>query len=97
MSEVARTPVDRQLTILEDIGGRLAVTGYVFAVVSSAADIIGLGSHPLPGPPYFGILQSIGLFLGVLIIDVGLFLYFPLRRKADRKPELPAYNNKSVY
>jgi hypothetical protein len=52
-------------------------TGFILAVCSSAADLIGLGSHPLPGPPYFGVLQSAGLLTGILIILLGLILYYP--------------------
>jgi hypothetical protein len=79
-------PSNRALSIREDIGARLMGTGFVLAVCSSAADLIGLGSHPLPGPPYFGILQSVGLLTGVLIILMGLILYYPYGYKMKSRP-----------
>lgn len=80
-------PNGRPLTIREDIGARVAATGYVLAAVSSAADLIGLGSQPLSKTPSFGVLQSIGLLLGVAIIMVGIFLYYPVRKRKLRKIE----------
>lgn len=77
--ETLLRPPGRPWTIREDIGARLAATGYVFAVVSSAADLIGLGTQPLPQAPHFGVLQSIGLLLGMLIVMVGMILYYPGR------------------
>ncbi len=74
---------DQVLTIREDVGARLSATGYVFAAVSSTADLIGLGSHPLPGSPHLGVLQSTGLILGIAMIIVGLAMYHP------RKPKNP--------
>ncbi len=78
-------PSDQPLTIREDVGIRLAATGYVLVAVSSTADLIGLGSHPLPGSPHLGTLQSIGLILGTAMTIVGLAMYHP--RKA--KPRVP--------
>jgi hypothetical protein len=77
--ETMLRPAGRSWTIREDIGARLAATGFVFAAVASSADLIGLGTQPLPGSPHLGLLQSIGLFLGVFIVVVGLFLYHPSR------------------
>jgi uncharacterized membrane protein len=69
------------LTIREDVGARLSATGYVLVVVSSTADLIGLGSHPLPGSPHLGVLQSTGLIIGTAMIIVGLAMYHPRKRK----------------
>jgi hypothetical protein len=80
-------PNGRPLTIREDIGARVAATGYVLAAVSSAADLIGLGSQPLAKTPSFGVLQSVGLLLGVAIIMIGVFLYYPVRKRRPRKLE----------
>ena len=77
-------PPDQPLTIREDVGGRLSATGYVLVAVSSTADLIGLGSHPLPGSPHLGLLQSIGLLIGTAMIIVGLAMYHP------RKPTPPS-------
>jgi hypothetical protein len=83
--ETLMRPTDQPLSIREDIGVRLAATGYVFFAVSSASDLIGLGSHPPPGPPHMGILQSIGLFAGSLITVLGLVMYIP----GSRNPKFP--------
>jgi hypothetical protein len=82
-SERLLRPAGKALTIREDIGARLAATGYVLASVASTADLIGLGSHPVPGTPHFGLLQSAGLLIGVLILIAGLFLYYPGHRKKE--------------
>jgi hypothetical protein len=74
-------PPDQPVSIREDIGARLAATGYVLVVVSSTADLIGLGSHPLPGSPHLGTLQSIGLIFGAAMIVVGLAMYHPRKSK----------------
>ena len=71
-------------------------TGYVLAVCSSAADLIGLGSHPLPGPPYFGVLQSVGLIAGILIILIGLILYYPYGHKMNPPAERSTAEDKTV-
>ncbi len=83
MEKLVRPP-DQPVTIREDVGARLCATGYVLVAVSSTADLIGLGSHPLPGSPHFGTLQSIGLFFGAAMIVTGLAMYHP------RKPKPPA-------
>lgn len=74
-------PTDQPLTIREDVGIRLAATGYVLVAVSSTADLIGLGSHPLPGAPHFGLLQNTGLIIGTAMILVGLAMYHPRKSK----------------
>lgn len=66
-----------RVTIAADFGLRFVATGYVIAVVGGMADIFGLGSHPLPGIPYFGELQSTGLMVGQAIIALGLLLMLP--------------------
>ena len=75
---------NQPVTIREDVGARLCATGYVLVAVSSTADLIGLGSHPLPGSPHLGTLQSIGLIFGTAMIVVGLAMYHP------RAPKPPA-------
>jgi hypothetical protein len=66
----------RQRRLRHEVGVRLVATGYVFCVVSATADLIGIGSHNLPdGAPYFGLWQSGGVLIGVLVIVFGLFLY----------------------
>jgi drug/metabolite transporter (DMT)-like permease len=74
-------PSGQPLTIREDIGIRLSATGYVLFAVSATADLIGLGSHPLPGAPYVGTLQSIGLLISTAIILLGFIMYHPRKAK----------------
>lgn len=74
-------PSGQPLTIHEDIGIRLSATGYVLFAVSTTADLIGLGSHPLPGAPYVGTLQSIGLLISTAIILLGFIMYHPRKAK----------------
>jgi hypothetical protein len=90
--ETLMRPAGQPLSIREDIGVRLAATGYVLFTVSCASDLIGLGSHPLPGPPHMGVLQSIGLLSSSVITILGLFMYIPGRKK----PEPPKSSEKSV-
>jgi len=77
-------PSGQALTIREDVGARVSATGYVLAAVSCTADLIGLGSHPLPGSPHLGVLQSTGLILGTTMIIVGLAMYHPRRPKKNK-------------
>jgi len=60
-----------------EIGQRLVATGFVIAVFSGMADIFGMGSHPLPGVPFFGPLQALGVEIGQLLIAVGLIMLIP--------------------
>lgn len=71
-----RTP-----TIAADIGLRLVATGFVLAVFAGMADVFGLGSHPLPGVPYFGHLQARGIILGEAVITLGFLLLIPYEEK----------------
>ena len=72
-------PPGQILTIREDIGVRLSATGYVLFAVSSTADLIGLGSHPLPGAPHLGALQSTGLLISTGVIILGFIMYYPIQ------------------
>jgi hypothetical protein len=76
------------LSLIQDIGGRLMATGYVLAAFSSVADLVGLGSEPLPRPPHFGVLQIGGLLLGVLLTLIGLLMMYP-RRRPPPSPDAP--------
>lgn len=71
---------DRTASIAADIGGRLVATGYVMAVFTGMADIFGLGSHPLPGVPYFGGWQARGVEIGQAMIAIGFLLLLPHKR-----------------
>ena len=67
----------RQRRLRHEVGVRLVATGYVLCCVAAIADIIGIGSHNSPEypDPFFGLWQSSGVLLGVLVIVLGLFLY----------------------
>lgn len=68
---------NRHPSIAADFGVRFVATGYVVCAISGMADIFGLGSHPLPGIPYFGIWQATGVMIGQTLIAVGLLLLIP--------------------
>lgn len=73
-----------QRSIKADFGKRLVSTGFVLAAFSALADVFGFGSHPLPGPPYFGPWQSGGVLLGELLIAVGFILILPFHGKKGK-------------
>ncbi len=82
---------DEQPSIAADIGLRLVATGYLIAIFTGMADIFGIGSHPLPGVPYFGGLQARGVEIGQVIIAIGFFLLIPYSRAAkEHKTHKPA-------
>jgi hypothetical protein len=64
-----------------DIGLRLVSTGYVVTLFSGMADIFGIGSHPLPGVPLFGIWQARGMEIGCALIAIGFIMMYPYRHK----------------
>ena len=76
----------RPTTLLNDVGLRLAATGYVIAGAASLADFIGIGSHTIRAL-VFGKIQVAGLVVGVLLILVGLILYYPRARREPAKTE----------
>ena len=67
-------------TIVADIGLRLVATGYVISVFSGMADVFGMGSQALPGPPYFGPWQATGVMIGQVLIAFGFLMMMPYRR-----------------
>ncbi len=64
-------------TIVADIGMRLVGTGYVISLVSGMADVFGMGSQPLPGVPYFGPWQAMGVLIGQVVIALGFLMMMP--------------------
>ncbi|GMQ78281.1 MAG: hypothetical protein BMS9Abin02_0782 [Anaerolineae bacterium] len=71
-------PPNAPKSLQADVGIRLGATGLVFAYVSGLSDLIGIGTHIVPefSRPYVGPLQLGSLIVGVLIVTVGLLLYF---------------------
>jgi hypothetical protein len=74
-----------QRSIAADIGLRLVSTGYVICVFAGMADVFGMGTHPLPGVPYFGRVQATGVVLGEIVIGVGFLLLIPYGRQLPPK------------
>jgi hypothetical protein len=70
-----------QRSIAADIGLRLVSTGYVISVFAGMADVFGMGTHPLPGVPYFGRVQATGVVLGEIVIGIGFLLLIPFKRQ----------------
>ncbi len=68
-------------SIAADIGQRLVSTGYVITVFSGLADVFGIGSHPLPGVPFFGVWQARGMEIGCAVIAIGFILMYPYHQK----------------
>lgn len=69
------------ISIAADIGLRMVCTGYVISVFSGMADVFGFGSHALPGVPYFGPLQALGVVIGQVFIGLGFILVIPYHRR----------------
>lgn len=74
-------------SIAADIGMRLVASGFVIALFSGMADVFGIGSHPLPGVPYFGVWQARGMEIGLAVIAIGLILMMPFRRNEPKSPK----------
>jgi hypothetical protein len=72
-------------TIVADLGLRLVGTGYVIAVFAGMADVAGMGSQPLPGVPYFGPWQAMGVLVGEVVIGLGFLMMIPYRRLGSRR------------
>lgn len=65
-------------SIAAQVGSRLISTGYVICLFSGLADVLGLGSHPLPNV-FFGPLQEKGMGLGMMTIALGFLLMIPYK------------------
>jgi hypothetical protein len=76
----------RPKTLVNDVGLRLAATGYVVAAAASLADFIGIGSHTIR-ELVFGKIQVSGLVVGVVLIVVGLGLYYPRAPRETSRSE----------
>ena len=71
---------DRPKSFAYDIGVRLVAMGYLVAFASGLADYLGIGAHHLL--PYFGPLQTAGVFLGETVIAIGFLLMLPWGKPA---------------
>jgi hypothetical protein len=66
---------DRLKPFRYGIGLRLVFMGDLVGFISGLADYIGIGAHH--HLPYFGPLQTAGVFLGEALIAAGFLLMFP--------------------
>lgn len=67
-------------SIAADLGLRVVSTGYVIAVASGMADLLGFGNHSFPKIPYFGAWQAFGVMTGEAFIAFGFLLLIPFKR-----------------
>jgi len=74
-------PANTPRSLQADIGIRLGATGLVFAYTLGWADLIGIGTHIGPDfeRPFVGPLQLGGLIVGIVMITVGIILYYTSR------------------
>jgi hypothetical protein len=73
-------------TITSDIGQRLVSTGFVISVACGMADVFGFGTEVAPQIPTFGILQTIGVLVGEIVIGIGFLLLIPYQRAIPGAP-----------
>ena len=69
-----------------EIGARLAATGLVFTYITGLSDLFSIGTHVQPRfeRPFVGPLQLGGIVLSVLVVIVGILLYYTSRGSDDR-------------
>lgn len=66
---------EQSLTLIQQVGGRLALTGLLFSLLSGFADILGFGSHGGHDGFFLGRGQAVGLVCGFLLASIGLLIY----------------------
>ena len=73
-----RRPRDETTPLMSDIGIRMGLTGLLACYVSGLADMVGVGSHQGVrfDRPFLGPLQLIGFGLGLLVVLIGLILFW---------------------
>ena len=66
----------REVTLSQDIGVRMGLSGLTFAIAAGLADVLGFGSHSLYGGGVsVGQLQATGMVIGFLIAALGVLIY----------------------
>jgi hypothetical protein len=76
-------------SIIADLGIRMVWTGYVFALFSATADLIGLGTRQFPYfLPFFGYWQASGVMAGEVMILTGALMMIPYKRIFLKKKDL---------
>jgi len=84
-------PPGRKGSLLADVGVRMGLTGLLACYVAGLADMIGVGTHRGPGftRPFLGPLQLGGFAIGLLILGVGLMMYWLGNRAETSEPGSP--------
>ncbi len=81
-------------SLTSGFGIRIVWTGFIISMFTGLADVFGIGSHPLPGIPFFGPMQSDGVVVGECVTAIGLIMLFLpsidrlLRRVIRRTPAI---------
>jgi hypothetical protein len=77
----AKRPVEAPHSLQADISTRLIATGLVLTYVTGLSDLIGIGTHVGPdfNRPFIGPLQLGGIVIGIILILIGLILYYTSR------------------
>lgn len=72
---------DTPRSLQADIGVRLGATGLLLAYTAGFSDLIGIGTHITPSfdRPFVGPLQLGGLVVGIVLIGIGLLMYYTSR------------------
>jgi len=79
-------------TLWQQIGTRLALTGWIFAALSGLADLFNFGSHSRSATSdiFFGQLQALGLIASFGVSAFGILLYALAGSPRLPPDELPA-------
>lgn len=80
-----RRPKDAPRSLQAEISTRLIATGLVLSYVTGLSDLIGIGTHIEPSfnRPFVGPLQLGGIIIGILLILIGLILYYTSRGQRE--------------
>jgi hypothetical protein len=74
-------------SIPADLGLRLTWSGWVFAVVSAMADVLGLGTRPLSVSfTFFGFWQARGVMIGEAVMFIGFVMMIPFHKEFPPEP-----------
>jgi hypothetical protein len=68
----------KERSLLADVGIRLGLTGLLACYVAGLADMLGVGTHQGARfeRPFFGPLQIAGLAIGLLLVLLGMALFW---------------------
>jgi hypothetical protein len=77
------------LTLAQDVGIRLTLTGLLVAAAAGLADVLGFGSHPVSDEsrPLLGNLQAAAFICGFLIASSGVIIFALFGPEPENDPE----------